>query len=247
MSRWSRAVAAVGAYAIALVVLAPATWVDAGVQRASDGRVRLAEARGTLWSGSGRIEIRDADGRSGVAGNLAWRVVPGSLLRGQLVCDVALEQAARRFPVTLSLSRFELANADITLPAAALGLGVPELAPLELTGEVQVKVSSLSIERGAARGSATLLWRAAGSALSPVSPLGDYELRLESEGPAVRATLQTLQGPIRLDGKGAWTHGARPMFLAVASVPAQHQPQLAPLLRLIAVERGAGSFELQLK
>ena len=245
MNRWRGAIAGVGAYALALVALAPATWVDAGLQRASDGRLRLAEARGTLWSGSGRIEIRDTGGRTGVAGNLAWRVAPESLVRGRLVCDVALEQAARRFPVTLSLSRFELANADITLPAAALGLGLPELAPLELTGEVQLKVSSLSIERGAARGSATLQWRAAGSALSPVAPLGDYELRLEGDGPAVRAILQTLQGPIRLEGKGSWTHGDGPSFLAVARVPAQHQAQLAPLLRLIAVERGDGSFELQ--
>ena len=37
---------------------------------------------------------------------------------------------------------------------------------------------------------------------------------------------------------------ARPAMLATARVPAQHQEQLAPLLRLIAVERGAGSFEL---
>jgi len=35
-----------------------------------------------------------------------------------------------------------------------------------------------------------------------------------------------------------------PRFLITARVPAQHQEQLAPLLRLIAVERGAGIFEL---
>jgi len=80
-----------------------------------------------------------------------------------------------------------------------------------------------------------------------VSPLGDYELRLEGEGPAGRATLHTLQGPLRLDGKGSWMHGDSPAFLAMARVPPQHQQQLAPLLRLIAVERGDGSFELQLK
>jgi len=45
----------------------------------------------------------------------------------------------------------------------------------------------------------------------------------------------------------SWTHGDSPAFLAMARVPPQHQQQLAPLLRLIAVERGDGSFELQLK
>jgi general secretion pathway protein N len=236
-----------GAYILALIATAPATWVDAGLQRASHGRLRLAEAHGTLWSGSGQIEIRDTGGRAGVIKGLAWRVVPESLLRGRLVCDVALEQATRHFPVTISFSRIELANADISLPAAALGLGVPELAPLELSGEVQIQIPYLSIERSGTRGNATLQWRAAGSALSRVSPLGDYELRLEGEGPAIRAVLHTLQGPLQLDGKGSWTHGDRPAFLATARVPPQHQLQLAPLLRLIAVERGDGSFELQLK
>ena len=247
MKRWSLLAIGLGAYALALVATAPATLVDAGLQRASHGRLRLAEAQGTLWSGSGQIEIRDTGGRTGVAKNLAWRVVPESLLRGHLVCEVGLEQATRRFPVTISLSRIELANADISLPAAVLGLGVPKLAPLGLTGDVLIHVASLSIARDGMEGNATLQWRAAGSALTPVSPLGDYELRLEWEGPAVRATLHTLQGPLRLDGKGSWTHGDSPAFLAIARVPPQHQQQLAPLLRLIAVERGEGRFELQLK
>lgn len=169
------------------------------------------------------------------------------MLRGHLVCEVGLEQAAKRFPVTLSLSRIELANADINLPAAVLGLAVPKLAPLGLTGDVQIHVASLSVARDGMQGNATLQWRAAGSALSPVSPLGDYELRLEGEGPAVRVSLRTLQGPLQLDGKGSWTHGDSPAFLAMAGVPPQYQEQLAPLLRLIAVERGEGRFELQLK
>lgn len=247
MKRWSLLAIGLGAYALALIATAPATLVDASLQRASAGRLRLAEAQGTLWSGTGQLEIRDSGGRTGVAKTLDWRVMPGSLLRGHLVCEVGLEQAAKRFPVTISLSRIDLANADINLPAAVLGLGVPKLAPLGLTGDVLVHVTALSIGRSATRGSATLQWRSAGSALTPVSPLGDYELRIEGEGPVVRAALLTLQGPLQLDGKGSWTHGDSPAFLAIARVPLQHQQQLAPLLRLIAVERGDGSFELQLK
>jgi len=235
-----------GVYALALVATAPATLADAGLQGASDGRLRLAEARGTLWSGSGQIEVRDPGGRTGVAKSLAWRVVPESLLRGHLVCEVGLEQAATRFPVTISLSRIELANADISLPAAALGLGVPKLAPLGLTGDVLIHIARLSIARDGIKGSATLQWRAAGSAYTPVLPLGDYEVRLDGEGTTVHALLRTIEGPLRLDGKGSWTHGASPVFLGMARVPPQHQQQLAPLLRLIAVDRGEGRFELQL-
>jgi general secretion pathway protein N len=90
---------------------------------------------------------------------------------------------------------------------------------------------------------ATLRWRGAGSALAPVAPLGDYEVRFTADGPALHAVLSTLQGPLRLDGKGTWSRHAPPSFLATARVPVEHQDQLAPLLRLIAVERGAGNFE----
>ena len=233
-------------YAVAAIATAPATLVDAILQDASHGRLRLAEAQGTLWSGSGQIEVRDRGGHTGVAKNLAWRFLPESLLHGRLVCEVGLEQSAKRFPVTISFSRIEIANAEISLPATVLGLGVPKLAPLGLTGEVLLRVANLSIERKEMQGNATLQWRDAGSVLAPISPLGDYELRLDGEGATVHAYLRTIQGPLRLDGKGSWANGNNPVFLAIARVPPQHQQQLGPLLRLIAVDRGEGSFELQL-
>jgi len=234
-------------YAAALVAMAPATLADAALQDASGMRLRLAEARGTLWSGSGQIEIRDADGRKGLAKRVTWRLKPGSLLFARLAYEVELDPGPRSFPVTISWSRIELADADISLPAAALGLGVPRLAPLELTGEMRLKAASLSIERGAARGIATLQWHAAGSALAPVSPLGDYELRLAGDGAAIRATLHTLQGPLQIEGQGSWANGRAPLFLAIAQIAPQSRQQLAPFLRMMAVERGDGSFELQLK
>ena len=245
MKRRSLVAIGLGAYVLGVIATAPATLLDAGLQRASHGRLRLAEAQGTLWSGSGQIEIRDPRGQTGVTKSLAWRVLPQSLLRGHLVCEVRLEQATRGFPVTLSPSRIGLADVDIRLPATVLGLGVPKLAPLGLTGEVLIHVANLSIAREAMEGNATLQWRAAGSALTPVSPLGDYELNLEAKGATVHVLLRTIQGPLQLEGKGSWANGDNLDFLAIARVPPQHQQQLGPLLRLIAVERSAGSFELQ--
>jgi general secretion pathway protein N len=246
MKRWQLIAIGLTIYTVAVIATAPATLIDARLQHASHGSFRLAEARGTLWSGSGQIEVRDSAGRIGVAKSLAWRFLPESLLRGRLVCEVGLDQSAKRFPVTISLSRIEVANADVSLPATVLGLGLPKLAPLGLTGDVLLHVANLTIERKEMQGNATLLWRDAGSVLTPISPLGDYELRLDGEGATVHAYLRTIQGPLRLEGQGSWANGNNPVFLATAQVAAQHQQQLAPLLRLIAVERGEGNFELRL-
>jgi general secretion pathway protein N len=244
---WPLLAAGLGIYALALLVTAPATLADIGVRHASEGRMRLAGARGTLWSGSGYFEVRDSAGRTVLSKPLAWRLRPAPALLGRLAYEVVLEPGSPPAPLIVSWSRVELANADLSVPAAVLGLGVPMLAALDLAGVVRLMVSNLAIERGATRGSATLRWHAAGSARSPVFPLGDYELRVEAKGTEGLAILQTLKGPLQLRGQGSWGGGRAPAFVAIAEVPTDLQEQLAPFLRLIAVERGDGKFELQFK
>ena len=247
MSRWQLIGLVIGVYALGLVAMAPASLIDSGLQQATEGRLRLADARGTLWSGAGQLEVRDWLHRTAVARNIVWRVRPLYFLRAQLRAEIVLDQAAQPFPVTLSLSQIVVANADISLPASALGLGEPKLAPLGLTGDVQLHVARLALGREAIEGNATLHWRGAGSAFTQVSPLGDYELRFEAKDASVRASLRTLQGPLQLDGQGSWSMGSKPAFLGTARIAPEARQQLAPLLRMIAVERGEGNFELQLK
>lgn len=247
MNRRALVATGLAMYALGVIALAPATLMDAGLQRISDGKLQLVEARGGLWSGSGQVELRDATGRTGVAKHLAWRLRPGSLLRGQIVCDIQLEQDGKAFPVTVSPSGIEIANADIRLPAAVLGLAMPRLAALGLSGDMSLHIPRLLIGHGETSGKFELRLREAGSAFTPISPLGDYEFKLDATGGVVQILLQTLKGPLQLDGKGSWVIGSSPDFLAIAQVAPQHLEQLGPLLRLIAVERGSGRFELQFK
>jgi hypothetical protein len=144
------------------------------LQHISDGKLHPVEAHGSLGS-SGLIEMRDAGGRTAVAKSIVWRILPSWLLRGHLLCEVELEHSARYFPVRLSLTRIELENADIHLPAAVLGVAISKLAALGLTGEVSLHVASLSVGRTEVRGKGTLQWRDAGSAYTGF-PLGGYEL-----------------------------------------------------------------------
>lgn len=247
MKRWVLAGGLGIFFALALIATAPATLIDARLQRASEGRLRLADAQGTLWSGTGQLELRDLRGRSAMAKPVAWRFLPAALLRARLAYEVDLDSLSQPFPVALFWSRIELADADISLPAMALGQVVPRLAALGLTGDMTLHVPRLAIGRRGTRGSATVQWRNAGSALSPVTPLGDYELRIAGDGPTVRTTLQTLRGPLQLDGQGAWVTGRKPEFVATAHMPPQFRQRLAPFLRLIAVERDDGSFDFRLQ
>jgi general secretion pathway protein N len=241
--RWPVLAFGLGVYGATLLALAPATLIDAPLERASDGRIRLTAAQGSLWSGTGWIELRDAHGASGVARHLAWRVRPFALMRGQLLAEVELD-LAKPFALAISPSRIEIANALIDLPAAALGVGMPRLAALRLTGEMQVDIPHLSFAHGRVDGDARLQWLGAGSAFAPIAPLGAYEVRFKATGPALHAALRTLEGPLQLEGKGTWSGADAPSFQATVRVPLEQQEQLSPLLRLVAVEKSAGSFEL---
>lgn len=244
--RWRLLVLGFAIYAAGLAAMAPATLLDARVERASGGRIRLAEARGTLWSGTAVVEVLDGAGRAEFAAPVAWRIGARSLLRARLVYGVAVGSPASRFTVAISPREIELENVDLRLPAAALGLGAPKLAVLGPTGAVRLHVARLAAGARRVEGGATLEWRNAGSALTPVAPLGDYELRIQGEGRSVRATLRTLKGPLRLEGGGAWVLGTRPALTATAEVGPRYRAQLAPLLGLIGVEQGAGRYALRL-
>ncbi len=250
MSRWPARytllawAAGLSAYAMGLVALAPATLIDTGLRHASGGSLRLAQAHGSVWSGTGHIEIRDAAGLHSVGRALSWRAQPQSLLRGKAAFRVELAQATQPFSVEFSASGVEVLQARFELPATLLGLMAPQLAVVGPTGELRIRIERLMFSRTAVSGSAFIDWLDAGSTLTPVSPLGNYQLRLAGSGGRLDATLRTLEGPLRIDGAGSGGNGTQ-AFVATARIDAAYQLQLAPFLRLIAVEREDGSFEFR--
>lgn len=235
------------AYAAGLIITLPATLIDAGIAQASRGIVRLADAQGSLWSGSGQLEIREK-GRNIYNGHsLEWRIRPWFLLRAQLAFDIRLDQSGRPAPLTISFTRAELTGADLSLPAAVVGLIEPKLAPFRLGGELSLHVTRLTIGRNRVEGNAVLHWRDAASALTTVSPLGNYALDITGSGSTIHGVMRTLQGPLQMDGQGSLTTSGRIAFAGTASVPAPLQQQMAPLLRLFAIERSEGNFDIQLR
>lgn len=243
--RWRFAAAGFAAYIAALVATAPAGLLDVGLEGASGGRLRLTGAQGRLWSGTGRMEMRAQDGRALAAQDLRWRLLPDRLIQARLAFEFESDRGPS-FVLAVGPGRVEITGVAIALPAAALTSLQPKLAPLQLSGDLDLRIGQLVIAAEGWSGGGTVQWHRAGSALTKVFPLGEYELQWLGEGATARISLATLGGPLQLEGKGSLARGGRLAFTVLARIDAEFRPMLDPLLRLIAVDRGDGSFELQL-
>jgi hypothetical protein len=209
--------------------------------------VRLAQARGSVWSGAGRIQLLDRSRQIGVNKEIDWRWLPRELLQGRVACEVGLDSSPRHFQIAASRARVDVTDADFRVPAALLALVEPRLAAFGLGGEFEVHIADLMITDADVHGTALIIWRGATSAHTRISPLGDYELRVEHVGLASSARLRTLGGPLQLDGFGEWAQTGKPSFSATARVSPQQRDQLDPFMRMIAVERSPGNYEFQLR
>ncbi len=240
------ALAALLTAALTLLVCLPAAMVGQAIEKQTDGRLTLGDAQGTLWRGS--AFIGGAASSNGAVtpllpGRFSWRVSPLVLL-GQV--DVRLENAeALSQPVEVrgSWSQWQLSPGAMVLPAENLaGLGAP-LNTIAPSGKMTLSWTVMAIERQgrevAVNGHTTMLLTDIGSRLSPLKPLGTYELAMDWRGAQAQLNLATVRGPLVLDGKGTIDKG-RLRFSGSAKAADGYDDTLANLLTMLGQRRMVG-------
>jgi general secretion pathway protein N len=240
---------AVAGLLVAIVVFAPARWLAAGVERASTGQVLLADARGTVWTGSAQLVLTGGVGSTDSAvfpGRLAWDIAPrwdGVLARLRPEC-CSTQAIPVRAHWRVGGVRLEVGDSASRWPGAVLaGLGTP-WNTLQLEGELQFSTQGLSVEWAAGRlaiaGRAELVASRIASRLSTLRPMGSYRITLQGGTPAA-LRLETLEGSLQLSGSGQWV-GARLRFRGEASAAPEREAALANLLNIIGRRSGDRSI-----
>lgn len=252
--RWSIWGAVVGTLAGGLL-FAPASWLAAALSSASGQRLLLADAQGSVWTGSAQLVLTGGPGSrdaSALPGRLHWRLRP-SWNR----FDLFLQQACCLERETLvqfkpGLGRFSIvvpgqARAVGQWPAAWLaGLGTP-FNTMQLGGALRLSTSGLTLESAQGRwrliGGADVDLLGVSSRLSTLDTLGSYRISLRggaATGETASLTLATLEGDLRLTGSGQWA-GARFRFRGEASAAEGQEAALNNLLNIIGRRQGAVS------
>ncbi|MGE0499097.1 MAG: type II secretion system protein N [Ramlibacter sp.] len=235
--------------ALALLLFAPASWLAGAVHRASEGRLVLAEPRGTVWDGSARLILTGGEGSndaSALPGRVNWRLRPAlGGLSARLAADCCTP-APLALGVALHLRGATLRMEDgrSQWPAALLtGLGTP-WNTLQLEGELGLSTRGLSVEwaegRLALAGRAELDAARISSRLSTLRPMGSYRITLNG-GSVSTLQLDTLEGALELSGSGQWV-GSRLRFKGTASAAPDREAALSNLLNIIGRRSGPRSL-----
>ena len=239
---------------VALVAFAPATWLATAVTRATENRLVLAEAQGTLWSGSAMLVLTGGPGSLdavSLPGRFQWKLRPAD---GGMRIDVQQECCLNEV-VSLRV-RPGLARTTIELlprpgwtaswPSSLLrGMGTP-WNTLQLGGAIRFSSSGLTFQQASGRwtmrGRADIQVLDASSPLSTVEPLGSYRLDLEGDDRGhVRAELSTTEGALQLSGDGDWGPGGV-RFRGEARASQGSEAALNNLLNIIGRREGARSI-----
>jgi len=153
--------------------------------------------------------------------------------------DVQLENPdALTQPVSLrgGWSSWEVSPAALMLPADGLaGLGAP-LNTLAPSGRMKLTWSSLQLVREgqgvSLNGRTTLEMQDMSSRLTPVKPLGSYQLAFDWKGQQAALALNSQRGPLLLSGAGKFEHG-RLEFSGQAEAATGFEDQLGGLLSML--------------
>ena len=253
-TRWAVAGIVFGVL-VALIVFAPAAWLARSVASATGERVLLADARGTVWSGSAVAVLTGGPGSrdaSSLPGRIEWTLG----LKGLGLALTARHACCLNGAVTLQV-RPGFGTLGVTLvpppgwvgqwPSAFLGgLGTP-WNTLQLGGVVRLVSPALKLESAQGRwvveGRADMELVSVSSRLTTLETLGSYKLTLTGD-PATPGTSQlsltTQDGALQLSGQGTWGPGGV-RFRGEASAAATNEAALSNLLNIIGRRDGAKS------
>jgi len=231
--------AAALAGALTVALRAPAAWVGDWLE--SRSQLRLLDPRGTIWRGSAMLALSDGRQLTPIPGRLSWEIELAALAVGRISARVTHSALGESLAVSLAPGKVMIGAGNARLPAATLGaLGMP-FTTLRPGGVLEVRWSDVVVPGGARfgelQGELQIDWREAQSALSSVAPLGHYRLRVSGATDVAELRLDTLSGPLRLQGGGT-LKGGRLRFSGVAFAVPEMRAALNGLLGLLGPRSG---------
>lgn len=252
--RWAIAGIVIGVLA-GLIAFAPAAWLARAVASSTNEHLLLADARGTVWSGSAVVVLTGGPGSrdaSALPGRLDWTVGLKGLgleLQARHACclngpaSIVVRPGFGRVSIALGAGSGWIGQ----WPTAWLGgLGTP-WNTMQMGGSLRLSSPGVALESVQGR------WRLSGRAdvdlldvssrLSTLDTLGSYRFTVAADPAGTGASqlmLSTQQGALQLSGSGTLGPTGVRFRGDAQAAPGQEAP-LTNLLNIIGRRDGARS------
>ena len=233
----------------------PVSWVGGALASQTGCRVMLQQPMGTIWQGSGALAFSEPNASEGgcreplsVTERFHWE---SSCKLLSLSCNTKIDFGAldQSQLIQWGLGQTQIAGNEIKLPANVLeGLGNP-WSTLRPRGELGARWTDIHLgsgsENAGSLGVIRIIISNLTSPISPVKPLGSYEMQVNMTQEGANWNLSTTNGPLLLKGQGemggksdgsAAKSGLR--FSGEASAAPEAQDSLIGLLSLLGKKEG---------
>jgi general secretion pathway protein N len=235
-------------YLLFLIIELPASWVAWGLNRYTQGTVRLDPISGNLWGGNGRLVIYYPSTTPHDFGQTKWHINPLWLLTGRVKLSLQANHQDRHIKTTVELANeyFMLHDTEAELTAPFIAQIYTPLALINPQGKVRLIASELIMTPENFDGAAVLEWLNAGSSISSVQPLGDYRLDITGADKNANLKLTTLRGDLEFTGEGLWQLRSGQLNIRGLALPRARVGELESLLRMIGKDEGGGKRTLNI-
>lgn len=188
---------------ILTVLRLPAGLMDTLVSTQSQGKLRIVETSGGLWSGSGVLAISDANRRLNSVRSIEWDIKLGSAQGFGLNLKIK-EHGRLQIHLVLMPNRIVLEQLKAELPVNILLTLVDHpVAHAGWSGSLALDSDGLWCDwKRNCEGSVQGRWLNAGQSIVPDRALGTYQFKLLALGTTLDLGVTTLDGDIRIEGNG---------------------------------------------
>lgn len=242
----------------------PVSWVSSFLGEQTACRVVLQEPMGTIWKGSAALGFSESNAMGGgckaplaQTERFQWKT---ACHMADLSCTTEIQFSALEKPQIAQWGwqrPITLVGNEITLPTTILeGLGNP-WSTLRPRGTLSARWTDLKwaqalgnsgSDGGGSSGIIRITISNLTSPISPVAPLGSYEIQANLAQNAASWILSTSSGPLLLKGEGQIGHGPGSkglQFSGEATAAPEAEDALVGLLSLLGKREGS-SYRLKL-
>jgi len=221
----------------ATLAFAPAALVDARLAAMTGGRLRIAEASGSLWRGRGVL----ADSQGVARLPLRWQSTPVALAGGGFDATITLASNPAPTRLRLERDRARLSGLDLTLPAASIAQASVA------GGDVRIRADAFEFDGQQVRGPVDVEWRRARLLLPPATivDLGTVTAKLAADAEAMSGPIEARGGQLAIDGTLTVTRSAMSLDLRVTPTAAA-PPTIRDGIAALGTADAAGAVRLTL-